>query len=129
MDRAVVCHGDACCPNTVIDDDGQVTGHVDLGALGITDRWADIAVPASVTRPTARSGTPPERTPRPREKPLRARDTTQCGVSRDASGFSATGPRATGDDRGGAARGGGRPGRRGAGGTTGAAVKRGRGSG
>ena len=100
MDRAVVCHGDACCPNTVIDDDGQVTGHVDLGALGIADRWADIAVAASVVRTTARSGTPPERTPRPREKPLRARDTTQCGVSRDESGFSATG----------AARDGGRPG-------------------
>ncbi len=43
-DRLVVCHGDACAPNTLIDDDGRVTGHVDLGALGLADRWADLAV-------------------------------------------------------------------------------------
>ncbi|MDH4352663.1 MAG: aminoglycoside 3'-phosphotransferase [Actinomycetota bacterium] len=43
-DRLVVCHGDACAPNTVLDDAGHVTGHVDLGSLGVADRWADLAV-------------------------------------------------------------------------------------
>ena len=40
----VVCHGDACAPNTLIGDDGRWSGHVDLGSLGIADRWADLAV-------------------------------------------------------------------------------------
>lgn len=44
VDRAVVCHGDACAPNTLLDDDGAWSGHVDLGALGLADRWADLAV-------------------------------------------------------------------------------------
>ena len=44
IDRLVVCHGDACAPNTLIGDDGSCAGHVDLGALGVADRWADIAV-------------------------------------------------------------------------------------
>jgi kanamycin kinase len=44
VDKAVVCHGDACAPNTVLDDDGRCSGHVDLGALGVADRWADLAV-------------------------------------------------------------------------------------
>lgn len=43
VDRLVVCHGDACAPNTLIDE-GRWSGHVDLGALGVADRWADIAV-------------------------------------------------------------------------------------
>jgi kanamycin kinase len=43
-DRLVVCHGDACAPNTLIDDDGNCSGHVDLGDLGVADRWADLAV-------------------------------------------------------------------------------------
>ena len=42
----VVCHGDACAPNTLLDDDGHCSGHVDLGQLGVGDRWADIAVAA-----------------------------------------------------------------------------------
>lgn len=45
-DRLVVCHGDACAPNTLLAEDGTVTGHVDLGRLGVADRWADIAVGA-----------------------------------------------------------------------------------
>ncbi|WJL96812.1 aminoglycoside 3'-phosphotransferase [Microbacterium sp. ET2] len=45
-DDLVVCHGDACAPNTVLADDGNVSGHVDLGALGVADRWADLAVAA-----------------------------------------------------------------------------------
>jgi aminoglycoside phosphotransferase len=42
----VVCHGDACAPNTLIDDHGACSGHVDVGRLGVGDRWADIAVAA-----------------------------------------------------------------------------------
>ncbi|QVQ52839.1 aminoglycoside 3'-phosphotransferase [Spiractinospora alimapuensis] len=44
VDTLVVCHGDPCAPNTLIDDAGQWSGHVDLGALGVADRWADLAV-------------------------------------------------------------------------------------
>ena len=43
-DRLVVCHGDACAPNTLIADDGSCSGHVDLGDLGVADRWADLAI-------------------------------------------------------------------------------------
>ncbi len=43
-DRLVVCHGDACAPNTLLTDDGAWAGHVDLGALGVADRWADLAI-------------------------------------------------------------------------------------
>lgn len=44
IDRLVVCHGDACAPNTLLDEDGTFLGHVDLGALGVADRWADLAI-------------------------------------------------------------------------------------
>ncbi|MGH3422598.1 MAG: phosphotransferase, partial [Streptosporangiaceae bacterium] len=43
-DQRVVCHGDTCAPNTLLGPDGRWTGHVDLGLLGVADRWADIAV-------------------------------------------------------------------------------------
>lgn len=46
MDRAVVCHGDACAPNTLLTDGGRFAAHVDLGSLGVADRWADLAVAA-----------------------------------------------------------------------------------
>lgn len=46
VDQLVVCHGDPCVPNTLIDDTGQWSGHVDMAALGVADRWADIAVGA-----------------------------------------------------------------------------------
>ena len=44
LDRLVVCHGDACSPNTLIDERGLPSGHVDLGSLGVADRWADLAI-------------------------------------------------------------------------------------
>lgn len=44
VDRLVVCHGDACAPNTLITEDGRWSGHVDLGELGLADRWADLAI-------------------------------------------------------------------------------------
>lgn len=43
VDRLVVCQGDPCAPNTLIADDGSFLAHVDLGRLGIADRWADLA--------------------------------------------------------------------------------------
>lgn len=46
VDRLVVCHGDACVPNTLIHEDGSFAAHVDLGSLGTADRWADLAVAA-----------------------------------------------------------------------------------
>lgn len=46
VDRLVVCHGDACAPNTLLADDGTWAAHVDLGSLGVADRWADLAVAA-----------------------------------------------------------------------------------
>lgn len=49
IDRLVVCHGDACMPNTLLREDGTVAGHVDLAALGTADRWADIAVASMST--------------------------------------------------------------------------------
>ena len=45
-DRLVVCHGDACAPNTLLDSTGRFAAHVDLGSLGVADRWADLAVAA-----------------------------------------------------------------------------------
>jgi kanamycin kinase len=44
VDQLVVCHGDACAPNTLLNEDGTWSGHVDLGSLGVADRWADLAV-------------------------------------------------------------------------------------
>lgn len=40
----VVVQGDACAPNTVVGSDARFAGHVDLGSLGVADRWADLAV-------------------------------------------------------------------------------------
>ena len=42
----VVCHGDACAPNTLIGEDGECRSHTDLESLGIADRWADLSVAA-----------------------------------------------------------------------------------
>ena len=46
----VVCHGDYCFPNVLLDDAGFVTGYIDVGELAVADRWCDLAVAAwSVT--------------------------------------------------------------------------------
>lgn len=39
----VLCHGDYCLPNVLIED-GRVTGFVDLGEMAVADRWYDLAV-------------------------------------------------------------------------------------
>lgn len=44
VEHLVVAHGDACAPNTLLDDDGRFLAHVDLGALGVADRWSDLAI-------------------------------------------------------------------------------------
>jgi aminoglycoside phosphotransferase len=37
-----VCHGDYCLPNVLIAE-GEISGFVDLGELGVADRWSDLA--------------------------------------------------------------------------------------
>jgi kanamycin kinase len=44
VEKLVVAHGDACLPNTLVDGRGRWAAHVDLGRLGLADRWADLAV-------------------------------------------------------------------------------------
>jgi kanamycin kinase len=39
----VVCHGDYCVPNILLHET-RVVGYVDLGELGVADRWWDLAV-------------------------------------------------------------------------------------
>lgn len=45
-DRQVVVHGDACSPNTLLDAAGDWIALVDLGQLGVSDRWYDLALGA-----------------------------------------------------------------------------------
>lgn len=41
----VVCHGDLCLPNVVLDpESAEVTGVIDVGCLGVADRWTDLAL-------------------------------------------------------------------------------------
>lgn len=50
---AVVCHGDLCLPNILIDPDTSlVTGLIDLGRLGYADPYADIALLLANARET-----------------------------------------------------------------------------
>lgn len=44
VDKLVVCHGDTCAPNTLLTAEGRFAGHVDLGELGLADRWSDLAI-------------------------------------------------------------------------------------
>jgi streptomycin 3"-kinase len=44
----VVCHGDACLPNVLLDPDTwQCVGLVDLGRLGVADRYLDLSLVAA----------------------------------------------------------------------------------
>jgi len=42
-ENLVVCHGDYRLPNVLLNDE-RVIGYVDLGELGVADRWWDLAV-------------------------------------------------------------------------------------
>jgi kanamycin kinase len=45
VEEVVVCHGDLCLPNVLLDPDTlRITGLIDLGRLGIADRYADLAL-------------------------------------------------------------------------------------
>jgi kanamycin kinase len=43
LDDPVVCHGDPCAPNTLIAN-GRFAALVDLGDVGVGDRWSDLAI-------------------------------------------------------------------------------------
>lgn len=42
-EEPVLSHGDLCLPNVFADGD-RITGFIDLGRMGIADRWQDIAI-------------------------------------------------------------------------------------
>lgn len=41
---AVVCHGDCSLDNLLLDAQGRLTGLIDLGRLGVADRFQDLAI-------------------------------------------------------------------------------------
>ncbi|MER0485023.1 APH(3'') family aminoglycoside O-phosphotransferase [Streptomyces sp. Edi2] len=49
----VVCHGDLCLPNIILDPQTlNVSGFIDLGRLGLADRYADLALLLANARET-----------------------------------------------------------------------------
>ncbi len=42
-EELVLCHGDFCLPNVIIDGDA-LSGFVDLGDLALSERWFDLAI-------------------------------------------------------------------------------------
>ena len=49
----VVCHGDLCLPNIVLDPRTlDVSGFIDLGRLGLADRYADLSLLLANARET-----------------------------------------------------------------------------
>ncbi|MGO4757922.1 phosphotransferase, partial [Streptomyces sp. 2MCAF27] len=49
----VVCHGDLCLPNIILDPRTlDVSGFIDLGRLGLADRYADLALLLANARET-----------------------------------------------------------------------------
>ncbi len=49
----VVCHGDLCLPNIILDPQTlNVSGFIDLGRLGLADRYADLALLLTNARET-----------------------------------------------------------------------------
>ncbi|WUS76989.1 phosphotransferase [Kribbella sp. NBC_01245] len=52
-DGRVICHGDLCLPNILIDPDTmRVAGLIDLGRLGVADPYADLALLLANARET-----------------------------------------------------------------------------
>ncbi|WP_157181132.1 APH(3') family aminoglycoside O-phosphotransferase [Actinopolymorpha alba] len=53
-EEAVVCHGDYCLPNMLLDPETlEITGLIDLGRVGIADRYNDLGIATrSISSPT-----------------------------------------------------------------------------
>ncbi|BCI51473.1 putative streptomycin phosphotransferase [Mycolicibacterium litorale] len=71
--EAVVCHGDLCLPNIVVDG-AQVAGFVDLGRLGLADPHADLSLLLESTRQAFPAFAAAARTVADRDYPRRIDD-------------------------------------------------------